>query len=116
MLNRALSAFRGDRCPLPKASVAMGGLHRRWTLWDFDEWDVLSARLVRLARDAGALTALPFALNSRGGLHLVAGEPILADSLAKEVAAVNEATGSSIAPYAAWRWSSSGAAKPRPRS
>jgi DNA-binding CsgD family transcriptional regulator len=102
VLNQALSAFRGD-----DISVAEG-LRWLWVactaaglVWDFDAWDVLSGRLLGLARDAGALSALPFALNSRGGLHLVAGEPILADSLAKEVAAVNEATGSSIAPYAA---------------
>jgi DNA-binding CsgD family transcriptional regulator len=102
VLNHALSAFRGDEVS------AEEGLRWLWVactaaglVWDFDAWDVLSGRLVRLARDAGALSALPFALNSRGGLHLVEGNPILADSLAKEAAAVNEATGSSIAPYAA---------------
>ena len=102
VLNHALSAFRGDEVS------AAEGLRWLWVactaaglVWDFDAWDVLSGRLVGLARDAGALSALPFALNSRAGLHLVEGEPILADSLAKEVAAVNEATGSSIAPYAA---------------
>ncbi|HEV3391154.1 MAG TPA: LuxR C-terminal-related transcriptional regulator [Solirubrobacteraceae bacterium] len=102
VLNHALSAFRGDEVS------AEEGLRWLWVactaaglVWDFDAWDVLSRRLVRLARDAGALSALPFALNSRGGLHLVEGKPILADSLAKEAAAVNEATGSSIAPYAA---------------
>jgi DNA-binding CsgD family transcriptional regulator len=102
VLKQALSAFRGDEVS------AAEGLRWLWVactaaglVWDFDAWEVLSGRLVGLARDAGALSALPFALNSRGGLHLVAGEPILADSLAKEVAAVNEATGSSMAPYAA---------------
>jgi DNA-binding CsgD family transcriptional regulator/tetratricopeptide (TPR) repeat protein len=102
VLNHALSAFRGDEVS------AEEGLRWLWVactaaglVWDFDAWDVLSGRLVRLARDTGALSALPFALNSRGGLHLVEGKPILADSLAKEAAAVNEATGSSIAPYAA---------------
>jgi DNA-binding CsgD family transcriptional regulator len=102
VLKHALSAFRSDEVS------AAEGLRWLWVactaaglVWDFDAWDVLSGRLVRLARDAGALSALPFALNSRGGLHLVEGKPILADSLAKEAAAVNEATGSSIAPYAA---------------
>jgi DNA-binding CsgD family transcriptional regulator len=102
VLNHALTAFRGDDIS------AAEGLRWLWVactaaglIWDFDAWDVLSGRLVGLARDAGALSALPFALNSRAGLHLVEGEPILADSLAKEAAAVNEATGSSIAPYAA---------------
>ena len=102
VLNHALSAFRGDEVS------AAEGLRWLWVactaaglVWDFDAWDVLSGRLVGLARDTGALSALPFALNSRAGLHLVEGEPILADSLAKEAAAVNEATGSSIAPYGA---------------
>ena len=102
VLKQALSAFRGGEVS------AAEGLRWMWVactaaglVWDFDAWDALSGRLVGLARDAGALSALPFALNSRGGLHLVAGEPSLAGSLAKEAAAVNEATGSSIAPYAA---------------
>jgi DNA-binding CsgD family transcriptional regulator len=102
VLKQALSAFRGDEVSAPESlrwlwvACTAAGL-----VWDFDAWDALSERLVGLARDAGALSALPFALNSRGGLHLVEGEPILADSLAEEAAAVNEATGSSIAPYAA---------------
>jgi DNA-binding CsgD family transcriptional regulator/tetratricopeptide (TPR) repeat protein len=102
VLKQALSAFRGDQIS------AAEGLRWLWVactaaglVWDFDAWDALSGRLVGLARDTGALSALPFALNSRGGLHLVAGEPILAGSLAEEAAAVNEATGSSMAPYAA---------------
>jgi DNA-binding CsgD family transcriptional regulator len=102
VLKQALRAFRGGEVS------AAEGLRWMWVactaaglVWDFDAWDALSGRLVGLARDAGALSALPFALNSRGGLHLVAGEPILAGSLAEEAAAVNEATGSSIAPYAA---------------
>ncbi|HEY2436890.1 MAG TPA: LuxR C-terminal-related transcriptional regulator [Solirubrobacteraceae bacterium] len=102
VLKEALSAFRGGEVS------AADCLRWMWVactaaglVWDFDAWDALSGRLVGLARDTGALSALPFALNSRGGLHLVAGEPILAGSLAEEAAAVNEATGSSIAPYAA---------------
>ena len=79
----------------------MGRLHRRRTRLGLRRLGRALGRLVGLARDAGALSALPFALNSRAGLHLVEGEPILADSLAKEAAAVNEATGSSIAPYGA---------------
>ena len=34
-------------------------------LWDDETWDVLSARQVQLARDAGALTVLPLALATR---------------------------------------------------
>jgi DNA-binding CsgD family transcriptional regulator len=60
---------------------------------------VLSARFVQLARDAGALSVLPLALNTRAGVDLLAGQFARAASLLDEVVAVNEATGSSAAPY-----------------
>src|SRR6266487_1072091 len=53
-----------------------------------DRLAVLSAPRVTLARNAGALTALPIAFNTRARVHLFAGE-------------FTEATGSSIAPDAA---------------
>jgi hypothetical protein len=71
MLKRAVSAFLG-------ADVATGaGLH--WLsllqadlsaglLWDHESWDLLSAGRVELARDVGALTALPFAATIRAGV------------------------------------------------
>jgi DNA-binding CsgD family transcriptional regulator len=70
-------------------------------LWDDEAWDVLSDRLVRLARASGALTALPFALTTRVGTHLHAGELSTAASLVEEAEAVAQATGGQIAPYAA---------------
>jgi DNA-binding CsgD family transcriptional regulator len=102
MLRRAVNAFRdGD--------ISRGEGHRwLWLasrvaafVWDDDAYDVLSARFVQLARDAGALSVLPRALTTRSGLQLFAGEFAMASSLLEEVAAVNEATGSSLAPYAA---------------
>ena len=62
---------------------------------------MLSARRVKLARDAGALTALPFAATVRAGVHLWVGEFAVAASLVAEVESVTEAMGSSVAPYAA---------------
>ena len=70
-------------------------------VWDYGSWDVLSARLVTLAREAGALSAMPIALNIRALPQLLAGEFAAAASLVAQVEAVTEATGSSIAPYAA---------------
>jgi DNA-binding CsgD family transcriptional regulator len=70
-------------------------------LWDYESWDMLSARLVKLAGDAGALTAIPFAATLRAGVHLLAGEFTAAASLVAEVESVTEATGSSIAPTGA---------------
>ena len=102
MLKRALGAFR------LMDITADVGLHWGWQaclgaglLWDYGRWDVLSARWVELARDAGALTALPVAVTTRALVHLAAGEFAVAAALVAEVDAVTEATARSIAPYAA---------------
>ena len=68
-------------------------------MWDDEAFDVLSARFVQLARDAGALSVLPLAPATRSAVRLFAGELAVAFSLLDEVAAVNEATGASLAPY-----------------
>jgi DNA-binding CsgD family transcriptional regulator len=60
---------------------------------------VLSDRQVTLARDAGALIALPIAFSTHAGVHLLAGEFTEAASLVAQAESVAEATGSSIAPY-----------------
>ena len=77
------------------------GLRRLWLasataaeLWDDERWDTLSARHVKIAREAGALSELPLALNSRVYVHLFAGELAEAASLVQEARAVSEATGS----------------------
>jgi DNA-binding CsgD family transcriptional regulator len=70
-------------------------------LWDHESWNALTARLVRMVRDAGALSELPLVLNSRIVALLFAGEKAAAAALVEEVRAVQEATGSSIAPYGA---------------
>jgi DNA-binding CsgD family transcriptional regulator len=68
-------------------------------LWDDQKWDALSSRGVQLARDTGALSALPLALTSRVYLHLFAGELAAASSLIGEIQAATEVTGSRLAPY-----------------
>jgi DNA-binding CsgD family transcriptional regulator len=100
MLRRALDAFRSE------------GISReeqlRWLwlacrtaidLWDYETWDVLSIRLVELARDTGALAALPNALGLRMGVKLYAGDLAEAAELSQEQHAVAEATGRDLAPY-----------------
>jgi DNA-binding CsgD family transcriptional regulator len=100
VLRRAVCAFRGTDVSTEE------GLRWLWLacraalmVWDYDSWDVLSGRQVRLARDAGALSALPIAFNTRAGLALLAGEFTGAASMAAQAESVIEATGSSIAPY-----------------
>ena len=69
--------------------------------WDDDRWEQLSIRFVQLARTAGSLSELPFALNARAYLLLFAGELTAAAALADEVRTVIEATGTSRTFYAA---------------
>jgi DNA-binding CsgD family transcriptional regulator len=70
-------------------------------LWDDGRWDALSRRHVELTRAVGALGELPLALSSRTYLLLFAGELTAAASLAEQVQAATEATGSNLAPYGA---------------
>jgi DNA-binding CsgD family transcriptional regulator len=102
VLKRAVSAFRGEDV------TAEEGLRWLWLachaaglVWDYESWDALSARQVTLARQTGAITALPIAFNTRAGVHLFAGEFTEAASVITEAASVTSATGSSIAPYGA---------------
>jgi DNA-binding CsgD family transcriptional regulator len=102
VLRQAVSAFRGTDVSREE--------ELRW-LWlasyaavivlDYASWDVLSDRQVTLARDAGALIALPIAFNTRAGVHLFAGEFTEAAAMVAQAESVAEVTGSSIAPYGA---------------
>src|SRR3954454_22460534 len=101
ILRRAIDGFRDEE-------ISRGD-GRRWLwlasrvaafLWDDESWDMLSARFVQLARDAGALSVLPLALTIRTGMHLFAGRFAMASSLVDELAAVNEATGAGLVAYA----------------
>ena len=67
-LRRAIDGFRDEE-------ISRGD-GRRWLwlasrvaafLWDDENWDMLSARFVELARDAGALSVLPLALTITHG-------------------------------------------------
>jgi DNA-binding CsgD family transcriptional regulator len=102
VLKQAVSAFRGDEVSREE------GLRWLWQacyaaelVWDYGSWDVLSDRHVKLASEAGALSAMPIALNMRALPLLLAGEFAAATSLITQLESVTEATGSSIAPYAA---------------
>lgn len=68
-------------------------------LWDFDAWREMVDREVRLAREAGALAVLPFALNTRSICAARAGEFSAATSLIAEADAVGGTTEIRAAPY-----------------
>jgi DNA-binding CsgD family transcriptional regulator len=102
MLKRAVHAFRDEAIPAEEAL--------RWlpfacwmsrVAWDDESWDALSARLIKLARQAGALTALPDALQDGTALRLATGETAMAAAMALEADAVAEATGNPLRPYGA---------------
>jgi len=77
------------------------------------QWDDLATRRlsehhVRVARDTGALSVLPLALNSRIVVHLFEGELDAAEILSQEVDAITAATRIEVTNYgalalAAWR-------------
>ncbi|MFH9090167.1 AAA family ATPase [Streptomyces sp. NPDC017673] len=76
--------------------------------WDLHAWDTLSSRAVRLARDIGALGALPPALVYAGGVHIHYGDFAEAARMIDEADALAAATGHAPHKYAtlvlaAWR-------------
>jgi DNA-binding CsgD family transcriptional regulator len=96
MMERALEALCDEGLPAEEQ------LRRLWLasviasdLWDDEHWHVAATRHVTITREAGALSALPDALDSRAFVHLIAGELAAAESLIEETAAVCAATGNS---------------------
>ena len=99
LLKRALSAYRtGDISPEEEMWQAC---HAAGLVWDYDSWRGLSDRWIEVARDAGALTALPLAFTMRAMPHLFAGEFAAATAMVAQVESVSQAIGISIAPLAA---------------
>ena len=84
------------------------GCHTAMDLWDDEACRMLAARHVQQAREAGALTMLPFALNYVAAYHIFAGEFTAAAALLEEADAITAATGNArIADFslllAGWR-------------
>ena len=69
-------------------------------IWDFEAARSLAARQVRLARDAGALVQLQFALNLLASGEMLAGDFDAAATLIEEDRSVAEATGNPAVAYA----------------
>ena len=117
MLKQAVRAFRDEALPAQEALrwLPFACLMSR-AVWDDESWHALSARLIELARQTGALTALPDALQDGTALRLAAGETALAAALAREAGTVAAATGNLLRPYgavlvAAWRGQDAEAAR-----
>jgi DNA-binding CsgD family transcriptional regulator len=95
MMQQALGALCDEEISVQEAlrwlwlgSVIAGDL------WDHDRWQVVATRFVAVVREAGALSALPPALDSLAVVHLIAGEPAAATALFEEVRTVCAAIGS----------------------
>ncbi|MCX5251661.1 AAA family ATPase [Streptomyces sp. NBC_00201] len=97
MLLQAIGAYRADgvsgREGLGWLPLACRLAH---SMWDFASWSVLSARLVDLARETGALSVLPSALLLRLSNRAFAGDLDSAHALVAEATAIGEATGSTF--------------------
>jgi DNA-binding CsgD family transcriptional regulator len=63
------------------------------TLWDYETWDVLATRHIRLVRESGNATMLPFALTALVAINMIAGELGTAASLMEEVKSASEVVG-----------------------
>ena len=101
-LKQAVAAFRADEVD--------GEERLRWSwvaggaagvIWDFENWDVLTAREEQAARDAGALTVLPITLSIRAGVRVFAGDVTEAGFLVDQVQVVTDASDNRRFPNAA---------------
>ena len=70
-------------------------------VWDFDEWAAVSQHVVELARELGALAALPIALNGLAVISTWRGDCEAAATFAAEHEAITQATGTRTTPYGA---------------
>jgi DNA-binding CsgD family transcriptional regulator len=102
VLRHAVSAFRSETVGAEeRVRWSWSAGRAAWRIWDYDSWDVLTARQVQVARDTGALTVLPLALSVRAGVHLVRGELKVAASLVEQVEALADAIDNRAVPYPA---------------
>ena len=101
-LRHALSVFRhGDVAGDEQLRWLFAATHGAVDVWDAESWRELSIRQVELARAAGVLSLLPFALCQRIAMHLHAGELTMAASLVREFAAVKKATSAGVPDFGA---------------
>jgi DNA-binding CsgD family transcriptional regulator len=98
LLKRAVATFRGTDVSTEEELRWLGlGCSAAGLVWDYESWDALSARLVMVAHEAGALTELRMAYSVGALVHLLAGDFTDAASLVAEAESVTAAMGSGIA-------------------
>src|SRR5260370_2689698 len=106
LVTRFTEGYAASVAPLSRALRAFGepdggGEDRRWLwlacrlaqdLWDDELWHVLATCGVRLARETGALSLLPNALNYLAALNVHSGAFTTAAALTDEVDSITQAT------------------------
>ncbi|MFG1621911.1 AAA family ATPase [Kribbella sp. NPDC049227] len=102
MLVAAIKAFDSDDLSVPEA------LRLLWLatvvaidLRDSDAWERLASRHLQIARDSGALSALPLALTARAFVDLFSGDLRAASALVDEVETATELAQLRMTPYGA---------------
>jgi DNA-binding CsgD family transcriptional regulator len=92
LLQRAMVAFRDE----PASNAHIQTLHIAAgvaiSLWDLDSWHLISERCVALARDAGALAALPAALELLAEVQFVTGDFAAAEATFGEAHLIRDVT------------------------
>jgi DNA-binding CsgD family transcriptional regulator len=109
VLKRALRAYRSE--PLEGEDEMRGLLFAcsvAQAVWDDESWLALPSRYVSLARESGALAALPIALEMQCASQVDAGQLAAAQASIEEAEAIADATGSppmhdGAVRLAAWR-------------
>jgi DNA-binding CsgD family transcriptional regulator len=102
MIERVLTAFCDEDVPVQESLrwLLLAGVIAA-DLWDLERWHMVAARHVTIAREAGALSELPLALDSSAVVHVFAGELATASSVIEEVGTVSAAIGSNQPPFGA---------------
>ena len=93
-LEQICHAPQSDGQPLRLASLGLAIVQENAAgeLWDDAIWHQLASNLVTHARDAGALAVLPSALVFLAGIHVYAGEFVMAATLLEEATSIAAAT------------------------
>ncbi|MBB5782095.1 ATP-binding protein [Nonomuraea jabiensis] len=98
LLRQAADRFSGDGAATIQEVVRSTAA--AVMVWDYEAWATPLARQIRIARESGALSVLPVALDVLAQALCVAGDLRGAALLIAEAGAVTQATGSRIASYA----------------
>ncbi|MEU7630808.1 AAA family ATPase [Nocardia sp. NPDC049220] len=99
-LRSALAAF-DDMSAAEQLRLVLFAATAAYSAWDDERLHLLTHRYVELARGTGALTDVPVALSSYGVALLFEGDLLGAAAAVEELQAAQDATRSSLAPYAA---------------